>query len=92
MGAKRGVATVKKIREGDRVAVYGVVYPAEGGSNEYANGRRGLVFAVKGDWLKIIFDIPFKEKFLDSPRLVEDIHRKQCRRLVRKSKKCQSER
>lgn len=69
----------------DRVAVYGMLSPAEGGSVEMSNGKKGII--VGGDekiGFEILMDKPVtKDRYVDG-RMTDGIHPKQCRLLRKK--------
>jgi hypothetical protein len=76
-----------KLSVGDRVKVYGLFSPSEGGSTIMLNGRKGTVINTIIDTeLEIDLDKPFKEPYIRYPHRIDCVHPKQCRRLARRTK------
>lgn len=69
----------------DRVAVYGMLSPKEGGSVRMSNGKRGTIRYDNGkEGLEILMDRPVTNEVHDPARVVDGIHPKQCRLLKKK--------
>lgn len=77
-----------KFKVGDRVAVYGSVSPSAGGSVAFVGGARGTVYTVQSNGaLEIELDERPENFAKNEDLIVDGIHPKQCRRLVKKERK-----
>lgn len=75
----------KPFQVGDRVAVYGSFSPKHGGSVRYLDGDRGtLLSSDNGAGFEVRLDVPFRDINLMDPDVIDSVHPKQCRRLVKR--------